>query len=140
MAGQHDVERRRHKRVPAVASLELVLPGRPEDRIYAESIDISPGGILLSTDACMEVGSRVRIKLDLESLPPLNVGINQGPAPGNEKELVLSCRVVHVKGAEEIGFEIGLSFERILKGRVETLERLLYPKSAITSQSSDKQT
>ncbi len=112
-------EKRAFKRVPAAAvmeirpleSAELILE---QDALApAETLNLSSGGLLFSTDQELEVGSLISIKLRLDSIYDLNVEWQRDGEDQGEQSLMAIGKVIRVKGAPEIGYEVGIRFEGI---------------------------
>jgi c-di-GMP-binding flagellar brake protein YcgR len=124
-------EKRLFRRIPAAAVLEVFLiektngDMRSAPKRKAESLNISAGGILLSTDIALPVGMQVGLVLDVESVYRMNPDRRIEDSRGQPPVIEAVCRVVRVKGAEEIGYEIALAFESVKDGDAEALQRLL---------------
>jgi c-di-GMP-binding flagellar brake protein YcgR len=125
------MEKRIFHRIPAAAVLEIFLIEKSNgdrssaQKRRAESLNISAGGILLSTDIALPVGMQVGLLLDLESIHRMNVGwrAEEGHEPAPAIEAI--GRVVRVKGAEEIGYEIALAFDEMNGKDAQVLKQFL---------------
>ncbi len=124
-------EKRVFRRIPAAAVLEVfliedasgIMANAP--RRKAESLNISAGGVLLSTDIRLPVGTRVGLKLDLDSIYSMNA--DWQPGEGHEPAQAIEAvgKVVRVKGADEIGYEIALAFDELTGKNAKVLRDLL---------------
>jgi len=119
-------EKRRYVRVPAAALIEIETAGGPDaPREPAETLNMSIGGILFAADSELPVGRLIRFRLDLDSIFALNTGIERGEIIRTGYTIEAAGRVVRVKGAPEIGYEIAVSIENIKPEDAEALGRLL---------------
>lgn len=120
-------DRRKFKRVPAAAVLEVRalseadLKSEPTSQPDAETLDLSGGGLLLTTDSELRPGSLVSVRLDLDSIYDLNVAWTRGDHRERGKSVGAVGRVVRIKGAQEIGFEIAIEFVEIAWDDAEVL-------------------
>jgi hypothetical protein len=124
-------EKRRFRRTPAAAAIEVfpVGPSVSEEPpiLEAESLNLSPGGVLLSVDDEIPVGARVGLRLDIDSVYTLNVDWEAVDVDitGKRHKLGLVGKVVRTKGAPELGWEVAISFEDVEKNDLNSLQRML---------------
>ena len=119
-------EKREYRRFPAAAVVEIRLEGQSGDAAEpAESLNVSSGGLLLSANEKLPIGDRVALRLDLDSAGELVKGSEPHGLPAGGRIIEASGRVVRVKGAPEIGFEIAIAFENINPGDAEALDMIL---------------
>ena len=119
-------DKRKYRRFPAAAIVEIRLEGDPNDvAAPAESLNVSSGGLLLSANEKLPIGGLVRLRLDLDSAYELNEGIERNGSPGGGRIIEATARVVRTKGAPEIGYEIAIAFEQIDPRDAEALDKLL---------------
>ncbi len=123
-------ERRKFTRVAASAVLEIMQIDRADPELAsdrytpAESLNLSVGGLLLTTDLELDIGALVKMKLrlsEISAFKPAKERDRSGEAP----DLVAVGEVVRVRGAREIGFEVAVRFVAIHDGDVAALRRLV---------------
>ena len=125
------MEKRVFRRIPASAVLELFLIEEANGtlakapRRQAESLNISAGGILLNADIRLPIGMRVGLKLDLESIYSMNADWEPDKDHETAQSIEAIGKVVRVKGAEEIGYEIALAFDDMSGKDAKVLRELL---------------
>jgi c-di-GMP-binding flagellar brake protein YcgR len=120
-------ERRRYKRIPTTAIVEIGPAEKqmPDKHVTAETLNMSPGGLLFCSDHAFEVGSRWKLKMLLERSRTLNADWELRNHRIDRPSAVAVCRVVRTHGAPEIGYEVAVEFESIDAEHAEAVKAFL---------------
>ena len=120
-------ERRQYKRIASTALVELkpVDKTTDHDRVSVETLEISTGGILFSSDRSFEIGSRWRLRILIGQSTTYNPDWELKHFDIDEPVLSAVCKIVRQKGAREIGYDIAAVFESIENGHAEELQKFL---------------
>ena len=119
-------ERREFARIPAAAIVEIAPVDETDDRLSVETLDISAGGILFSSDRPFETGSRWDLTLRLDESIKLNPNWNaEAEHRVRFRNIHTLCEIVRVKGSEEIGFDVAARFVHIADDDTEAVKNFL---------------
>ena len=119
-------ERRKFARIPAAAIVEIAQADEQDKRVLVETLDISAGGILFSSNRFYEAGSRWNLTLRLDESIKLNPDWNAEAEKSGDFQIVNTlCEIVRVKGSEEIGYDVAAQFVHIDENETEAVKKFL---------------
>lgn len=103
--------RRSHERV--AAAVKMIIKREDDDSHLitneTESLDISESGILLNSDVALPDGMPIRIELHLSE--SLRMNANWPTIEDSfSQDVIIPAKVVRSRGAEEIGYQVAISF------------------------------
>lgn len=110
MSVERATERRQFNRMPLSAYFELEPLEEKAAPAPARSVNISGGGILLTTGSRMETGWRVGIKLDIDSVLSLRPGLRRTAGEIGNFALFATGRIVRIDGTRKTGYEVAVKF------------------------------
>lgn len=132
MGGQtKGYELRQFKRIPSAAIFEIVAVDdsnssqKSGEKTDAESLNMSAGGVMFSSDIKFEKGAVLKIKIKLAESHEMNPGWDKKELESEVPVLDVVGTVVRVVGAEEIGYDIAVEFTTINPKQQEALRRFL---------------
>ena len=117
-------ERREFARIPAAAIVEIAPADETEKGVSVETLDMSAGGILFSSDRAFETGSRWKLILRLDESIKLNPNWN-AEHRARFRNIHTLCEIVRAKGSDEIGFDVAARFVQIDENDAEAVKSFL---------------
>lgn len=125
--GENEQEQRAFKRIAATALMEILPLDEeiPVESFYAETLDMSTGGIMFATDREFKVGSLWKLKILLKDSAYFNAGWPRKDSSDREEAVPAIGSVVWTKGAKEIGFDVAMKLVHIQERHAAALNDFL---------------
>lgn len=119
-------DRREFKRIAATALVEIhpLDEDIPVESIYAETLNMSVSGIMFATDREFEVGTLWKLKFLLKDSAYFNADWSRRSGV-KEQAVPAIARVVWIKGAKEIGFDVAMKLIHIQERHEAALDSFL---------------
>lgn len=126
-AENDEKEQRAFKRIAATALMEILPLEKeiPVDSFYAETLDMSSGGIMFATDRKFKVGSLWKLKILLKDSAYFNAGWHRQDSANREEAVPAIGSVVWIKGAKETGFDVAMKIVHIDERHAVALNEFL---------------